>query len=134
MSNYKGLSKLIKEYDRIFSLYIRQKYSENGVCTCSTCGKIGGWRSMDNGHFMPRQHMATRWDERNCAPQCVNCNHFHEGEQFKMLQYLNRLHGVGTAELMSQLSRTKWQSDRFSMQYKIDELKKLMKSKKMILR
>lgn len=29
---------------------------------------------MQCGHFVRRQHLATRWDENNCRPQDYGCN------------------------------------------------------------
>ena len=29
---------------------------------------------MQNGHFISRQYLSTRYDERNCRPQCWFCN------------------------------------------------------------
>jgi hypothetical protein len=68
----KSLSKLKKEYDRLFSIYIRAKYEK----TCYTCGKTG---MLQNGHFIVRKYLATRWEEDNCRPQCVGCNIYGKG-------------------------------------------------------
>lgn len=83
-----SISKLKKKLDTVFSKYIRYKYSKNGVVSCYTCGKRGSVKSMQCGHFVPRQHLATRWDENNCRPQCVGCNIFGNG---KLLDFEERL-------------------------------------------
>jgi len=66
------LSKLKKDLDTVFSLYIRAKFQKK----CYTCPYIG---QLQNGHFVPRQYLATRWEEDNCRPQCRNCNVFRHG-------------------------------------------------------
>ena len=83
-------SKLVKKLDNIFSQYIRLSNSKNGNCTCVTCGKVGHWKSggIQAGHFMSRKHYSTRFDERNVKPQCVACNMFKAGEQYKFSLYL----------------------------------------------
>ncbi|MEN8834729.1 MAG: recombination protein NinG, partial [Polaribacter sp.] len=63
-----------------------------GNCTCVTCGKVGHWKTggIQAGHFMSRKHYSTRWDERNVKPQCVGCNVFKSGEQYKYSLYLGK--------------------------------------------
>ncbi len=63
----KSLSKYKKELDAIFSKYIRAKYGPN----CYTCIHEKG---NQNGHFVLRQYLATRWEEDNCRPQGFGCN------------------------------------------------------------
>ncbi len=71
----KEKSKLIEKLDGVFSQYIRLRDSnQDGYCYCITCNKIDYWKDMQNGHFIPRQHMSTRFDERNCNVQCNTCN------------------------------------------------------------
>ena len=85
-------SKLVKKLDVIFSQYIRLKNSKNGICTCVTCGKKAHWKTggIQAGHFMSRKHYSTRWDEDNVKPQCVGCNMFRSGEQYKYSLYLGK--------------------------------------------
>ncbi len=85
-------SKLVKKLDVVFSQYIRLKNSKNGICTCVTCGKKGHWKTggIQAGHFMSRKHYSTRWDEDNVKPQCVGCNMFRSGEQYKYSLYLGK--------------------------------------------
>jgi hypothetical protein len=42
--------------------------------------------------------MSTRYDEQNCQVQCVGCNMFKFGEQFKFSLALDSKYGKGTAE------------------------------------
>ncbi len=60
-------SVLIKEADRVHSAYIR---SISNICY--TCDRTT--EGIQNGHFMPRRYLNTRWDNMNCHPQCNDCN------------------------------------------------------------
>jgi hypothetical protein len=79
------VSKLKKELDKWFSLYIRlREATDEGLVQCFTCGNVNNYKvGMQNGHFMSRKFMATRYDEQNCQVQCVGCN------MFKLVSSLN---------------------------------------------
>ena len=97
---------LTKELDRVFSIYIRQRGMDvNGFNECFTCGRYMLWNKLQCGHFQSRRHMSTRWDETNCRPQCLACNMFRQGEQFKFGKRIDLEHGEGTAELLEILSK-----------------------------
>ena len=82
-------SKLVKKLDVVFSQYIRLSNADkNGYCTCVTCSKKFHWKEIQAGHFMSRKHYSIRWDERNVKPQCVACNVYRAGEQYKYSLYL----------------------------------------------
>jgi len=55
---------------------------------------------MHCGHFQSRRHMSTRWDDVNCQVQCVRCNIFSQGEQFRFGQKLDIVYGEGTAKAL----------------------------------
>lgn len=70
-----NLSELIDKADDVFSQYIRLKYTDDlGYCSCYTCGATKQWTLLQNGHYMKRGHLYSRWDERNCRPQDRECN------------------------------------------------------------
>lgn len=82
-------SKLIKKLDLVFSRYIRLSSADkHGMCTCVTCNNKYHWKDIQAGHFMSRKHYSTRWDERNVRVQCVGCNVFKSGEQYKYSLFL----------------------------------------------
>ena len=96
----KTVSKLKKELDKWFSLYIRlREANEYGMCQCFTCGVVRHYKDgMQNGHFQSRKHLATRFDEENCQVQCVKCNVYAWGEQYKFSLALDGKYGEGKAE------------------------------------
>ena len=105
----KSISKLKKELDKWFSLFIRLRdATDEGLCQCFTCGKVGHYKTggMQNGHFQSRRFMATRYSEDgNCEVQCSGCNIFRFGEQYKFALALDAKYGAGTAEELEFLSR-----------------------------
>ena len=93
------VTKLKKKLDAIFSKYIRLKQADHrGYVTCVTCGKDDHYKNMQCGHFVSRGKLATRYDETNCNVQCVGCNMFKAGEQYKHGRYIDLVHGQGTAD------------------------------------
>ena len=132
----KTISKLKKELDKWFSLFIRLRdATEEGVVQCFTCSRISHYKSgMQNGHFQSRRYHSTRWDEKNCQVQCIKCNMFSgNGEQFKFGIGLDSKYGEGTAEELEFLSRTIMKVSRIDYEEKIsyykDAVNKLKKEK-----
>lgn len=120
MAKPKGVAKLKKDADKWFSLYIRQRDSENGLAECITCGVNKPIKEMQNGHFVSRRASKLRYDEFNCNAQCPGCNLFKQGEQYIYGKNIDLKYGAGTAEgLMNRRHEThKW---------KIDELEEIIK-------
>ena len=85
------MSKLKKELDRVFSLYIRAKYGPN----CYTCDSE---RGTQNGHFVIRQYLFTRWEEDNCRPQGFGCNIRRKGNTAEFEERLKKEIGDARVE------------------------------------
>ena len=128
----KSISKLKKELDKWFSLYIRIRESHNGLCQCFTCGKVGNYKTggMQCGHFQSRKHHSTRWNEQNCQVQCVGCNMFKQGEQWKFGLKLNGKYGEGTSRELEELARTTVKLSRIDYEDNIRYYKTLVKNLK----
>ena len=103
--NQKGL---MSNADTYFSRYIRLKHSINGKCTCYTCGTIKPIKEVDNGHYMKREHKATRYHENNCRPQCKTCNGDtkHNGKQIEFRENLVNEIGEQMVIDIEKLSKT----------------------------
>ena len=121
----KSISKLKKELDKWFSLYIRLRdATDEGAVICVTCNKVSHYKSgMQNGHFQSRRHHATRWNEKNCAVQCIGCNCFKQGEQFRFSIYIDAKYGEGTSEYLESLARTTVKLSRIDYEEKISYYK-----------
>lgn len=91
-----SIKSLRNKLDRVFSEYIRGRDAGK---PCITCGKMV---PLQCGHFIKRQHLATRWDERNCAGQCVRCNLYLGGAQDEFAAAIVQKYGVSVlAQLLA---------------------------------
>lgn len=72
---------LTKKLDKKFSLWVRNQGSVNGFNQCYTCNATKEIGDLQCGHFVSRRFLATRWEPKNCRPQCVRCNVFSEGDK-----------------------------------------------------
>jgi hypothetical protein len=127
----KTISKLKKELDTWFSLYIRLKYSnEYGMVQCYTSGRVYHYKQIHAGHFMSRRHLSTRWCEQNVKPQSAADNLFGQGEQFKFGMLLDSEYGEGTAVELQIKARQSFKMSRVDYEEKISYYKKLVKNLK----
>ena len=127
----KSISKLKKELDKWFSLFIRIRDSENGLSQCFTCGKVEHYKKLQCGHFQSRRHLSTRWHEWNCQVQCQKCNIWSQGEQWKFGISLNAKYGEGTSNELGFLAQQNgkkmaWELEEDILYYKtiVNKLKK----------
>ena len=97
----KSVSKLKKEIDKYFSLYIRlRNASKDGIVKCFTCNKTGHYKKgFHAGHFQSRRFLPTRWNEDNVQNQCIRCNLYSQGEQYKFSQKLGEVKSKELEEL-----------------------------------
>jgi hypothetical protein len=124
------VSKLKKELDKWFSLYIRlREATDEGLVQCFTCGKVGHYKTggMQNGHFQSRKHLATRFSEDgNCEVQCIKCNIFDSGQQYIFSLRLDEKYGEGRAQELQYLARTTLKISRVEYEEKISYYKSLV--------
>tara|TARA_R100000781_G_scaffold65865_1_gene41442 strand:+ start:370 stop:780 length:411 start_codon:yes stop_codon:yes gene_type:complete len=121
----KPISKLKKELDKWFSLYIRlRNCTDEGLVQCFTCGCVKPYnKGIQCGHFQSRSKLPTRFNEENCQPQCVGCNMFKQGEQFKFGINLDAKYGEGTAEELQLKARQIQKFSRVDYEDKISYYK-----------
>lgn len=118
------VSKLKRKLDAVFSQYIRLKSSEAGLAKCYTCGVTKDWQSLQNGHYIPRRHLNTRWLELNCKPQCMPCNIYKKGNYDVYALNLTKEYGPN---ILKDLNRAKNITKKFTildLQRKIEEYDK----------
>jgi len=117
-------SKLVKKLDTVFSQYTRLSNADNnGYCTCVTCNKAFHWKQIQAGHFMSRKHYSIRWDERNVKPQCVACNVYRAGEQYKYSLFL----GKELADVLYLQSKEIVKFTNSELEYMINDYSKKLK-------
>ena len=99
MAKDKTVAQLKRQADKYFSTYIRLRDSDrNGLAKCITCGIKKPYKEMQNGHFVKRSVSLLRYDDENCNAQCMQCNVFKYGEQYKYAKEIDLKYGVGTAD------------------------------------
>ena len=101
----KSISKLKKELDKWFSLYIRLRdATDEGMVQCFT---------------------STRYDELNQI-QCVKCNMFEQGMQWQFGLNLDAKYGEGTAEELQYKARQTVKLSRIDYEEEISYYKNLV--------
>tara|TARA_R100001463_G_scaffold39868_2_gene85118 strand:+ start:1550 stop:1954 length:405 start_codon:yes stop_codon:yes gene_type:complete len=127
----KSISKLKKELDKWFSLYIRLRDADElGFVKCYTSGRFYHYKNMHAGHFMSRKCLSTRWDEINVQPQSIADNLFGQGEQYKFGLNLDNEYGQGTAEKLQFKARQIQKFSRVDYEEKITYYKESVKNLK----
>lgn len=127
----KTISKLKKELDKWFSLYIRLRdATEEGMVQCFTSGRVYHYKSIHAGHFMSRKSLSTRWDETNVQPQSAADNLFGQGEQYKFGLALDAKYGEGTAEYLQFKSKAVQKFTRVDYEDLISYYKSLVENLK----
>ena len=116
------------ELDRVFSIYIRTLYANyKEEVTCFTCGEIFHWREIQCGHFILRSNSSTRYDKRNCRPQCANCNEFRNGMEESFEEQLRYDLGDKEFDELMELGKQPYS-------YSEDEYKELIHNYKLKIR
>ncbi len=120
----KTQAQLKKILDSVFSVYIRKKYANsNGEVACFTCGKVMPWQHIQNGHFISRAYLATRFHEDNCRPQCVGCNVFGGGKPLDFEDNLKKELSNDYVESIKKLRHSSVKYDRHWYIEKINQYK-----------
>ena len=120
-----------KRIDPPFHRFIRLRdTNEQGYGTCCTCNKQIHFSEGDAGHFVPRQHKATRWSEDNVHLQCKYCNQWEGGAQYAYSKFL----GEDKSDELVRLSRTiyklsdaEYEDIYYHYKEKVEELEKKKK-------
>lgn len=67
-------AKLIRDYDALFSKYLRKKAELTNNLYCFTCGKKLTYNTAVVMHFIGRRFVSVRFDEDNVHIGCRKCN------------------------------------------------------------
>jgi hypothetical protein len=123
---------LVDDLDIIFSQLVRLKEAdENGMVKCYTCDDVKHWKQMQCGHFVSRAKMPTRFSEKNCRPQCKDCNE-HKGGNEKVFAERLEAEEPGIAGILQEQARGIQDFDRDELKALIVDttrrLKKLLKN------
>jgi len=118
-------SALKKKADTLFSKYIRLKYADsNGYVKCVTCGVKKHYKdSMDAGHYVPRNHLSTRWLETNVHVQCRGCNRFGGGRLDEYALFLTKTYGNEVLDYLNKKKHTTCKMTKADYETLIEDLK-----------
>lgn len=95
--------KLIVRLDNVFSQFIRLRDADKGGrIRCISCGQKFEPDYIDCGHYIPREHMGTRFSEMNCHAQCHFCNRHKRGNLEAYREALVALYGEDAVEALEQ--------------------------------
>lgn len=118
-SGHTSFDSLVEDIDKYFSQYIRLKEADKfGYNYCYTSGVRQFWKQLQCGHYIPRTHLLTRWDERNCRPQSKHDNEFLAGNLKVYTEKLEQ-ENKGITDELFELSRQVWKPS-------ISDLKELL--------
>lgn len=132
----KSLSTLKADLQKLFNTFIRlrdTRYS-NGqpFFICISCGEPKGLDQMNAGHLYPvGSNESVRYDEDNCAGQCIACNLHKHGNQLAYYKNLVRRIGQSRVDLLDIKRQSLSKMARFEVEMLIEEYKqKIAKLKK----
>ena len=101
MKKSRSNSKLKKELDKHFSLFIRLRDADSdGNVSCYTCGKVSHYKQSQCGHFVPRNILITRWNPQNCRNQDAGCNLWGNGRLLDFEEHLIKDIGAEAVEAL----------------------------------
>jgi len=119
------IKKLKDKVWRVFSRYIRLKYSDwDGYCVCVTCDKSHPYKEMNSGHYIHNRN-SCYFDERNVHPQCVYCNQYLSGNRGRYATYIIDKYG---REVLDELHKLEHSEKKFTVG-ELEELAKEYKQK-----
>lgn len=123
--NSKGdLPRLIKEADDALRAYVRKRDGDGMfLIKCCTCGDRHPLNKLQVGHYLSRNKMATRWDEKNVALQCVKCNCLELGKPVEFARFIDQKYGNGTAAALIEKAKQSGSLDPSKIQSIIKKLK-----------
>lgn len=115
----------IRKLDNIFSKYIRLRDTDDeGYGKCISTGRFIHYSQADAGHFISRDRMSTRWNEKNVHLQSRQANRFKSGQQFSQSISIDHKYGEGTSEILLAESRKTCKLTDFELDALIDHYKK----------
>lgn len=121
------VSKLKKEADKWFSLYVRYRDGKQvdgeWFSQCITSDVWIPFKKAQAGHFMSRRYNSTRYEEENVNTQSYRDNVMMHGEQYKYAIALDLKYGTGTAQKLATMARIPHQFTVEELQQIIDDSK-----------
>jgi len=117
----KNLSFYKKKCDTLYSRVIRLRYAKKGIAKCVTCGKKDHYKKLQAGHYIPRNYLSLRFDDRNVHVQCVGCNMFKSGAMDEYARFMVKTYGSEILDELAVLKNKKVKFSIFDYQEMIDK-------------
>lgn len=129
-----SIPKVKKRLDKLVLEILKLVYPQ----VCVTCGNQIGWFHPQNnehglqvGHYISRTLTPLRWDFRNVAPQCADCNIKHNNNTVPYTRYMIKRYGI---ELLEELDHIAAEDRKKSYQeQKVHQVELLELEKKLTL-
>jgi len=106
------LPSLIKKADAVFGLYIRNRDAVLLQGRCCTCGAIGS----QAGHFVKRGYKKIRWHVQNVHLQCVQCNHFLDGNEGEYARFIINTYGINVFNWLLEQKKVSHKVTRYEVE------------------
>lgn len=100
-----SLSSLIKELDGHFSRFIRKRDTVDGKVICFLTGEKMDFIDAQCGHFIDRDQMPTRYDERNCHAVSEETNCYDPDHKEKYRAKMLQVYGLEEIERLERKSK-----------------------------
>lgn len=129
MPKTKTLRKLVDDVAVALQRHVRLKEAvdNDGYCKCWSCGLVKHWKECDGGHFVSRNHQATKIMEENIHPQCKGCNlRSGKGDTLINLDYRRRMiefYGEAFVIELEGMARHPADFNRMDLEQQLAELK-----------
>ena len=99
----RSLSAIRRQLDKEFSRYVRLRHADHvGNVACVTCNKSLHWSDTHCGHYVPRQYLSVRWDDRNANVQCPYCNTYRHGNLAEYTLFMQKTYGQSVVDELLQ--------------------------------
>lgn len=99
-------SSLVKEADRVYSLYVRSRDTSYEWNHCFICSKYLPIEQLQAGHFISRRYYKTRWHPLNVWPSCYRCNVVLSGNLEKFEKKLVQIYSQEAIDQLWELARS----------------------------
>lgn len=114
--NSKSVPQLLKLAEHHFNKFIRERDSEDGWFKCISCGRYKSIEQMNAGHYMSAGHNGNvRFNEDNCAGQCIACNCHLHGNPIHYRENLVKKIGEDKVKQLESISRITKKWDRLEL-------------------
>ena len=113
----KTIAKEVDAAAKLLQRLVRMKAADDsGYAQCVTCDNYFHYKTMDGGHFISRNHTATKLLEENIHPQCKGCNGFRMKDSQTVLKYRQWMVEMYGEKGVQELEALSYETKKFTRQ------------------